>query len=84
MGMSFCQVERTKHIGHERLDITLGNQKWHGGIPSFSKIPVEMIKVDQSMGRDLASVIIEEEAPKRIIPEPRAWAKKYFTAPSVS
>jgi hypothetical protein len=34
-GPSFCQVDKMRQLVHEIDDITDGNQKWHGAIPSF-------------------------------------------------
>ena len=42
-GASFCHVARRMHIGHERLDMTEGNQKCIGAAPSLVSIP--MVKV---------------------------------------
>lgn len=38
-GVNFCQENKVKHIGHDKLVATIGNQKWHGGIPSFTINP---------------------------------------------
>lgn len=35
IGISFCQVAKIKHIGQEIIDMTVGNQKWHGGRPNL-------------------------------------------------
>jgi len=84
IGISFCQVDKIRHMDQGRLAITLGNQKWHGGTPSLTKTPIVIIKFAMSKGRAKAGATDREAAPRRISPEPRAWAKKYFTAPSVS
>lgn len=34
-GNNFCQVDRIRHIGHERPAITFGNQKWAGATPAL-------------------------------------------------
>lgn len=49
-GTIFCQVDRTKHIGHEMLDITEGNQKWHGGRPNFTRRPAIIMDMDMEVG----------------------------------
>lgn len=42
-GPSFCQVDKIRQFIHDNEDITEGNQKWHGAIPSFNKIAVMMM-----------------------------------------
>lgn len=36
-GPSFCHVAKIKQFDHDMDDITEGNQKWHGAIPSFNR-----------------------------------------------
>jgi hypothetical protein len=37
-GATFCHVDKIKHDSHEIDDITGGNQKWNGAMPSFRRI----------------------------------------------
>jgi hypothetical protein len=46
IGVSFCQVVRIIHIGHEIKVITEGNQKWQGGRPSLVINPNNRNKED--------------------------------------
>ena len=39
-GITFCQVAKIKHIGHEIEAITAGNQKWQGGRPNLINRPI--------------------------------------------
>lgn len=70
--MSFCHVERSIHIGQEIIDITEGNQKQQGGIPSLIRSPI--IKSEEKIvwlnGMQGDDIILNPL--KRIMPEPRA------------
>lgn len=62
--------------GHWRPSITLGNQKWKGAAPDFSKRATVNNKVERSLND------IMKEADIITIDDPRAWIKKYFNAAS--
>lgn len=68
IGISFCQVDRTRHIGHEIEAITWGNQKWKGAIPAFRARPLMMNRT----GKWPAEIIGRERAPVRKIIDPVA------------
>lgn len=84
MGTSFCHVVRIRHIGHEIIDITEGNQKWHGGIPNLVIKPINSNKFIRLVVIGIWGFIKKVIDPKRINPEPNAWAKKYFIEASAS
>lgn len=71
-GMSFCQVERTRHMGQERALMTEGNQKWQGGRPSFRRRPISSMRPEIGQGVVLSLGEIVVAAARRIIPEPNA------------
>jgi len=81
-GASFCHVDRIKHEIHEIEDITEGYQKWQGTLPSFSKIAVVSSR-GMILGIEV-NIIHSEVLDIRSRADPRAWARKYLTAPSVS
>jgi hypothetical protein len=81
-GANFCQVDKIRHEVHETEAITEGYQKWHGTLPSFSKIAVVSMS-GMIFGReenDIHSDVLDISNKA----DPRAWARKYFTDPSVS
>lgn len=84
MGTSFCQVVRIIHMGQEIIDITVGNQKWHGGSPSLVRRPRNNIRFIKFVLHKRCWFVNKDIEPRRINPDPRAWAKKYFIEASVS
>lgn len=62
--------------GHWRPSITLGNQKWKGAAPDFSKRATTI--------KNWAELVVVKlkEAARIITEEPRAWIKKYLRAAS--
>lgn len=72
-GAIFCQVDKKKHIYHDKFDITWGNQKWKGTKPILIIRAVDMIKWNQYIW-----VLKSKSA------EPNAWNKKYLIAASIS
>jgi hypothetical protein len=81
-GASFCHVDRIRQEIHEIEDITDGYQKWQGTLPSFNRIAVVNIR-GIILGREV-NIIHKDVLDIRSKADPRAWARKYFTAPSVS
>jgi len=81
-GASFCHVDKIKHETHEIEAITDGYQKWQGTLPNFSKIAVVRIMGIRS-GREENDIHIDVFDINSMA-DPSAWARKYFTAPSVS
>lgn len=81
-GASFCQVDKIRADVHEMDVMTEGYQKWHGTIPSLrtrainSNTGVNWLGVLEFDHRDILLI-------SKIL-DPRAWARKYFTAASVS
>lgn len=84
MGTSFCQVVRIIHMGQEIKDITEGNQKWQGGSPSLVINPKNKRRFIKLGVNRVRGEVKSDKEPKRIKPEPRVWAKKYFIAASAS
>jgi len=82
IGASFCQVDRIKHDSHEIDIITEGYHKWHGTNPSFSIIAENRIKCIILLGIDILNQ--RDILLIRRILDPRACARKYLTAASVS
>lgn len=77
-------MDKIIHIGQEIMDITEGNQKWHGGIPNLvtkPKISSIYIKSELHIKWLLIKKVID---PNKISLEPKAWARKYFIEASVS
>lgn len=64
--------------------MTAGNQKWQGGIPSFTRRPRIIVKLEIEDGIIVWFEKYRLSAPDRIRPEPKAWAKKYFILASLS
>lgn len=81
-GANFCHVDRIRHDIHEIDAITDGYQKWHGTLPSFSSTAMVNISGIR-LGREEYGIHIEVLAISKRA-DPKAWAKKYFTDPSVS
>ena len=81
-GASFCHVDKIKADVQEMDVITDGYQKWHGTIPSLrtrainSNIGINWLGVLELDHRDILLI-------SKIL-DPRACARKYFTAASVS
>lgn len=79
-GPSFCHVHKIKQLIQDRDDIVDGNQKWHGAAPSFSS------------SANIRSVCIsvwllgwyKNMLEYNITAEPRACARKYLIAASIS
>lgn len=84
IGTSFCQVVKIRHIGQEIIDITEGNQKWHGGRPSLVINPKKSNKFKKLEVIKIWGLIKKDKEPIRINPDPKAWAKKYFIEASAS
>lgn len=81
-GAIFCHVTRSMQVVHEELIITEGNQKWHGNLPNF-KVIEDKSRIQIRCFIDVYEYhkpILENNN----IEDPRAWAKKYFIAASVS
>lgn len=78
-GPSFCHVHKRRQLSHEIQVITCGNQKWQGAPPSFNTIARARIGV--ARGGCVYHIIIHII---NIIDEPKACARKYLIAPSVS
>lgn len=79
-GPNFCHVQRIRQFIQFIDDIVDGNQKWHGAAPSFSSSLTTSIDWISDWLLGLYSSILEYN----MIAEPRAWAKKYLIALSVS
>jgi len=84
-GIIFCQEVKTRHIGHLKPLITLGNQKWHGAAPilNINAIQAKIRKKEVSFKRrgwyEKDDIILRSR-----IAEPDAWTRKYFIALSAS
>lgn len=79
-GPSFCHVQRIRQF-IQFIDVMVdGNQKWHGAAPSLSSRPTTNIDWISGWLAGLYINILEYN----IIAEPRAWARKYLMALSVS
>jgi len=83
-GTIFCHVERIRHIGQEIEDMTAGNQKWQGGIPSLMRSPSATSRIENSLGITVCTEKYIFRAPDRRNPLPSAWLRKYFIAASLS
>jgi hypothetical protein len=83
-GATFCQVARIIQIGQEALDITEGNQKWVGAAPNLivRAILIRIRGISWFVSRMSPCEMQIYEIRKAL--EPRACAKKYFTAASDS
>jgi len=81
MGKSFCQVDRIRHIGQDRPDITFGNQKWAGAAPALIIRPSRMNHLG---GRGERAGLSVHRPPKIRADAPRIWASRYFVADSCS
>lgn len=81
-GANFCHVDRIKQEIHEIEAMTEGYQKWQGTLPSFSIIAAVRIK-GMKLGRREKG-IHNEVLDIKSNADPKAWARKYFTDPSVS
>lgn len=44
IGPSFCQIVMIRQLIQEAACMACGNQKWKGGIPSFIKSPLAIIR----------------------------------------
>lgn len=80
-GANFCHVDRIRAFIQEIDVITDGNQKWHGTAPSFKNRAVNKMNIDIF---ELIEVLHWLNLPINIRADPRAWAKKYLRAASVS
>lgn len=76
-GAIFWIVVSNQQVGHGLAFMTLGNQKWHGAIPSF--IVREII-----IRMGIIGDVLENRAAVNKIIEAVAWARKYFKAASFS
>lgn len=81
-GASFCQEDKIRQDTHEIEAITEGYQKWQGTLPNFSIIAAKRIKgiKFEIMEKDIHIDVLDISSKA----DPSAWARKYFTAPSVS
>jgi hypothetical protein len=79
-GPNFCHVQRIRQFIQFIDDIVDGNQKWHGAAPSFNSNLIASMDWIRGWLLGLYINILEYN----IIAEPRAWAKKYLIALSVS
>lgn len=70
-------VDKTQHIFHLMLFITIGNQKWHGAIPSFIRTLIRR-NIEPILNRWEVSALISKS------PEASAWKRKYLMAASFS
>lgn len=77
IGEIFWIVDNTQHIFHLILFITIGNQKWHGAIPSFIRILIRR-NIGPTPKRWEVSALINNS------PEASAWNRKYLMAASFS
>lgn len=74
-------MTRRRQLVHEIEVITGASQKWHGAAPSFRiRATIRMFDAHDEGIKDLHMYILAVS----IDAEPMAWARKYFTAPSVS
>lgn len=80
-GKSFCQVDRIRHIGHDRPDITFGNQKWAGAAPDLIIRPS---RINHLGGRGDRIGLSVQRPPRIRVDAPRIWASRYFVADSCS
>lgn len=80
-GASFCHVDRIRAFIQEMDVITDGNQKWQGTAPSFRNKAVNRINIDMF---ELIEVLHWLNLPISIRADPKAWARKYLRAASVS
>lgn len=81
-GAIFCHVDRIKQDTHEIEAITDGYQKWQGTLPNFKRTALVSktairLGINENCNHN-AMLDVRSTA------DPRAWARKYFTAPSVS
>lgn len=81
IGASFCHVDKIVHDNHDNDDITEGNQKWYGTIPSLINIDDSSINISRGFIGVLFHKAVDDI--NRIL-EPNACAKKYFSIASVS
>lgn len=83
-GIIFCQVDNKMQIGQLESLITEGNQKWVGAAPNFVENPrvINIKDMGWLIKNSLLCMMGVDEI--KIKEEPRAWAKKYFVALSVS
>jgi hypothetical protein len=81
-GANFCHVDRIRQDVHEIDVITEGYQKWHGTLPSFRSTDMVNIRGIR-FGMEENGIHIEVLAISKRA-DPKAWARKYFTDPSVS
>lgn len=81
-GANFCHVDRIKQEIHEIEAITEGYQKWQGTLPSFNIIAAVRIRGMKLCNREKG--IHKEVLDIKSKADPKAWARKYFTDPSVS
>lgn len=83
-GVIFCSVARAAQIGHGELAITDGNQKWVGAAPNLVVRAIR-VRVAGSRGGVRRIGLWESRGyERRSRHEPKAWARKYFIAASVS
>lgn len=81
-GASFCQEDKIKQDTHEIEDMTDGYQKWHGTLPNFSIIAAISVRGKNfERGENVIHIDVLDISSRA---DPSAWARKYFTAPSVS
>jgi hypothetical protein len=80
-GASFCQVTRIRQFSHDNEVITEGNQKWQGAVPNLKSKAIIRVVQAIKWGKEGYH---KENLNINISAEPRACARKYFTAASVS
>lgn len=81
-GANFCHVARIRHDSQDADAITDGNHKWHGTMPNLRIIDIIKIKDIIFLGIEWLNHI--DMLDINIILDPRAWARKYLIAASVS
>ena len=81
-GPNFCHVDKMRAGSHEIDVITEGYHIWHGAIPAFNISDRNKITDIKWLGT-LKLAHIDSLLIKSTL-DPKAWARKYFTAASVS
>lgn len=81
-GANFCHVARIRHDSQDADAITDGNHKWHGTMPNLRITDIIKIKDIIFLGIEWLNHI--DMLDINIILDPRAWARKYLIAASVS
>ena len=80
-GKSFCHVDKMRHRGHDRPDITFGNQKCVGAAPNFVMKP----RNNRVLGMmELRWGEVSQSAPRISEKAPKIWLRRYLVAASCS